>query len=221
MWRLIEKVTNPLSLLQDICSFVDFLILVLVTLAARLEADEKVMSEERAAWLAINQSLAEKKVARQIADRSARSYQEANTALNQDLQSVQAFVTATMEKLSSKSSALDLAVIWEREVQINLQKLDEEKKAQEHLFKYAQKALDKWDFSSSAVTSSAVAHVMALVKNHVPGFDTKILQRDFSIDKVEQEALIHSVCDTAQHFVSLYDFSILAESDDNKSSGAW
>jgi hypothetical protein len=59
-----------------------------------------------------------------------------NAALNRDLQSAQASVTATMEKLSYKSSALDLAVIQEQ-AQINLQKLDEEKKAQEQLLKSA------------------------------------------------------------------------------------
>jgi hypothetical protein len=58
-----------------------------------------------------------------------------------------------------------------------------------------------------------VAHAMALVKNHVPDFDTEILRRDFSIE-------VDSVYDTAQHFVSLYDFSVLNESDDNKSPGA-
>jgi hypothetical protein len=52
---------------------------------------------------------------------------------------------------------------------------------------------------------------MVLVKNHVP---------DFSVAVGEREALINSVYDTAQHFVSLYDFSILAESDDNKSLSA-
>jgi hypothetical protein len=61
---------------------------------------------------------------------------------------------------------------------------------------------------------------MALVKDHVPDFDTEILQRDFSVDEAEREALVDSVYDTAQHFVSLYDFSVLAESDDNKSPGA-
>jgi hypothetical protein len=60
-----------------------------------------------------------------------------NAALNRDLQSAQASVTATMEKLSYKSSALDLAVIQEHKAQINLQKLDEEKKAQEQLLKSA------------------------------------------------------------------------------------
>jgi hypothetical protein len=133
---------------------------------------------------------------------------------------VQASITATMEKLSFKSLALDLAVIQEREAQINLQKLDEEKKAREQLLKSAQTALDKRDFSSSEVTSSAVAHAMTLVKNHVHDFDTKILRRDFYVDEAEQEALVDSVYDTAQHFVSLYDFSVLDESNDNKSHGA-
>jgi hypothetical protein len=128
---LTRKVTNPLSLLQDICSLADFLILLLVALVVHLEAAEKVLSEERASRLATNQYLAEEKAARQLADRSAWSYQKANATLNQDLQSAQASVTATMEKLSSKSSALDFVVIPEREVQLNLQKVDEEKKAQE------------------------------------------------------------------------------------------
>jgi hypothetical protein len=66
-----QEVTNPLSLLQDICSFVNFLILVLVALAARLEAAEKALSEERAARLATNQSLAEEKAAQQIVDRAS------------------------------------------------------------------------------------------------------------------------------------------------------
>jgi hypothetical protein len=64
------------------CSFADFLILVLVALAAHLEASEKALSKERVARLAIDQSLAEEKVARQIADLSSWSYQEANAALN-------------------------------------------------------------------------------------------------------------------------------------------
>jgi hypothetical protein len=96
MWWLIGKVTNPPSLLQDICSFADFLILVLIALADRLEVAEKALSEERAAQLATDQSLDEEKAARKIVDRSSRSYQEANASLNQDLQSVQAFIAATM-----------------------------------------------------------------------------------------------------------------------------
>jgi hypothetical protein len=61
MWRLIGKVRNPHSLLQDVCSFADCLILVLIALTARLEAVEKARSKERAA-------LTEKKAAQLIAD---------------------------------------------------------------------------------------------------------------------------------------------------------
>jgi hypothetical protein len=98
--------------------------------------------------------------------------------------------------------------------------LSEEKKAKEQLLKSAWMALAKRDFSSLAVISSMVAHAMALVKNHMPEFDADILRRDFSINEVEQETLVHSVYDTTQHFVSLYDFSALTESNDNNSLDA-
>jgi hypothetical protein len=37
---------------------------------------------------------------------------------------------------------------------------------------------------------------------------------------MERAALVSSAYDTAQHFVSLYDFFVLIESDDNNSPGA-
>jgi hypothetical protein len=80
--------------------------------------------------------------------------------------------------------------------------------------------LTKQYFSSLAAISSAMAHAVALVKNHLPEFDAEILRRDFTINEVEREALVGSVYDTAQHFISLYDFSALTESDDNNSPGA-
>jgi hypothetical protein len=129
-------------------------------------------------------------------------------------------VTATIEKLSSKSSALDCAVIWEHEAQINLQRLGEEEEAQEQLLESAQKALSKQDFSFSVVISSVVAHAMVLVKKHMPEFDAEILCRYFSINEVEREALDDSVYDTTQYFISLYDFYALIESDDNNSLDA-
>jgi hypothetical protein len=120
-----------------------------------------------------------------------------------------------MEKLSSKSSALDVALIQEREAQIKLQKLGDEKKAQEQLLAYAQKVLTKIDFSYSTMISSAVTHAMAPAKNHIPEFDVEILRRDFTINEAERKVLVDSIYDTAQYFVSQYDFSALAESDDN------
>jgi hypothetical protein len=62
-----------------------------------------------------------------------------------------------------------------------------------------------------------MANAMALVKNHMFEFDTEILQKDFTVDETEWAALVDSGYDTAQHFVSLYDFSTLTESDDNNS----
>jgi hypothetical protein len=120
-----------------------------------------------------------------------------------------------MEKLSSKSSALDVALIQEREAQIKLQKLGDEKKAQEQLLAYAQKVLTKIDFSYSTMISSAVTHAMAPAKNHIPEFDVEILRRDFTINEAERKVLVDSIYDTTQYFVSQYDFSALAESDDN------
>ena len=65
--------------------------------------------------------------------------------------------------------------------------------------------------------SLAVANAIALVKNHMPKFDAEILRKDFTVDGTEQAVLVDSAYDTAQHFVPLYDFSVLAEFDDNSS----
>jgi hypothetical protein len=39
------------------------------------------------------------------------------------------------------------------------------------------------------------------------------------VDDTKQATLLNNAYNTAQHFVSLYDFSVLAESDDNNSPG--
>jgi plasmid replication initiation protein len=128
--------------------------------------------------------------------------------------------------VASKSFAQDTVVIQEHEMEIKLKaseeklKVAEEKmKSQGQLLDSAQQALSKWDFSSSAVISSVVANAMALVKNHIPKFNAEILCKDFTIDDAERASLVDSAYDTAQHFVSLYDFSALVESDDNNSPG--
>jgi hypothetical protein len=101
-----------------------------------------------------------------------------------------------------------------------LQTLEDEKKAKEQLLESTQMALSKWDFTSLVVNSSVVGHVVALVKSHMPDFDAEILRRDFPINDEERDTLVDSVYDTAQYFVSQYDFSILNESDDNTSPDA-
>jgi hypothetical protein len=70
------------------------------------------------------------------------------------------------------------------------------------------------------VISSAVANDVALLKNHLHDLDVEILRKDFIVDDAEWEALPNSAYDTAHDFVSLYDFSSLAEFDDNNSPRA-
>jgi hypothetical protein len=66
-----------------------------------------------------------------------------------------------------------------------------------------EKTLSKRDFSSSAVISLEVTHVVALLKSHTPALDIEKLQKDFPFDNdEEQDALVDSVYDTTQHFVS-------------------
>jgi hypothetical protein len=70
------------------------------------------------------------------------------------------------------------------------------------------------------VISLVVAHVVALLKSHAPDLVTELLHRDFPFaDDEERDALIDSVCDTAHHFVSQYDFSVVNDQDDNGSPG--
>jgi hypothetical protein len=69
------------------------------------------------------------------------------------------------------------------------------------------------------VISSALVNAAMLFKNHMPNLDVEILCKDFTIDNTEQEALANSAYDVAHEFVSLYDFSSLAKSNDNNSPG--
>jgi hypothetical protein len=188
------------------------MIFVLVALTAQLAAAEKALFEEKAARMVVE-------AARQIVEQSLWTSEEANTALMQDLHSVQASLTFTAEKLTSKSSTLDFAVIQENQMAIKLKVAEEKMKSQGQLLDSTQKALSKQEFSSLAVISSAVANAMASVKNHVPEFDTEILRKDFTVNDIEWEVLVDSVYDTTQHFVSLYDFFVLAEFDENASPG--
>jgi hypothetical protein len=70
--------------------------------------------------LAADQTSAKDKTARQVVDQSLWAFEEAKAALSHDLQSTQASLTATTEKLISKSSMLDLVLIRECEAKIKL-----------------------------------------------------------------------------------------------------
>jgi hypothetical protein len=105
-------------------------------------------------------------------------------------------------------------------IEEKLKATEEKMKSQRQLLDSALQALSKREFSSSVVISSAVANAMALVKNHIPDFDAEILWKGFTVDDMERAVLVNSAYDTSQHFVSLYDFFVLTESDDNNSPDA-
>jgi hypothetical protein len=65
--------------------------------------------------------------------------------------------------------------------------------------------------------SSAVAHATTLFKNHLSDLNMELLPQNFTVDNAERETLVSSAFDAAQDFISSYDFTSLAESDDNDS----
>jgi hypothetical protein len=101
-----------------------------------------------------------------------------------------------------------------------LNSAEEKMKTQGQLLDSAQQALSKRELSSSVVISLAVANAVTLMKNYLPDLDIEIVCMDFTIDDAECETLVNSAYDAAHDFVFLYDFSSLAESDDNNSLGA-
>jgi hypothetical protein len=58
---------------------------------------------------------------------------------------------------------------------------------------------------------------MALLKSHLPNIDVELLRKDFAVNEAEREALTSGAYDAAHEFTSSYDFSSLAESEDNDS----
>jgi hypothetical protein len=91
----------------------------------------------------------------------------------------------------------------------------EDLKSQGQLLESARQTLSKCEDSSNMMISSAVAHTVALFKNHLPDLDMELLCQDFTVDDAEHEALVSSAFDAAQDFVSSYDFASLVESNDN------
>jgi hypothetical protein len=78
------------------------------------------------------------------------------------------------------------------------------------------------DYSSSVVISSVVAHPVVLLKSYVPDLDPELLCKDYPFgddEEQEQDALINSVYDPAQFFVSQYDFSMANEQEGKGSPG--
>jgi hypothetical protein len=94
---------------------------------------------------------------------------------------------------------------------------ENEKKDQGLLLESARQALPKREDSSIMMILTAVANAMALLKSHLPDLDVELMRKDFIVDEVEREALTSDAYDAAHEFASSYDFSNLAESEDNDS----
>jgi hypothetical protein len=143
--------------------------------------------------------------------------------LSLELENIQTSLATTRDKLDSKSKALDFQVIHADEAirlknaESRLKVAEEDLKNQSQLLKSAQKTLSKYEISFNRMISSAVAHVAALFKNHLPGLNIELLRHDFTVDDANCETLVSSASDAAQNFVSSYDSGSLAESDDNDS----
>jgi hypothetical protein len=68
--------------------------------------------------------------------------------------------------------------------------------------------------------SSAVTHAAVLFKNHLPDLNMEFLHQDITVDDAERKTLVSNAFDAAQDFISSYDFTSLAESDDNNNPKA-
>jgi transcriptional regulator with GAF, ATPase, and Fis domain len=83
-------------------------------LTAQLAAAQKALSKEKSAWSAADRSLAEEKPARQAVKQALKSSDDAKAKQAQELETTQASLTATHDKLTVKSTALDTQVIREQ-----------------------------------------------------------------------------------------------------------
>jgi hypothetical protein len=86
---------------------------------------KKSLSKEKATRSAADRALAKENADRQAVEQSILSSNEANTLLARELDSTRASLTATTDKLSSKSFALDHTVIREQQMKIWLMACEE------------------------------------------------------------------------------------------------
>jgi hypothetical protein len=191
--REIEQEGNPLFLLTRffflLNSFTDLGSFRSIVLIRDLETTQKALSTEQSA--------------RSEAEKILQQSKDINAALSLKLDNVETSLALTQTKLDRKSKALKIA--------------EADLKAKGLLLESTQQALTKSEGLANMMISSAVTHIAALFKNHLPDLNMEILRQDFTVDDTEREALVSSVFDATQDFVSSYDFISLVESDDNDS----
>jgi chromosome segregation ATPase len=196
-------------------------------LANNLKAAQKALSDDKSIRLGVENSLAEVKAARQVAEQSLQQSKDADATMALELENAQTSLAATHDKLDSMSKALDLQVIRADEAMLRLKNaesrlksVEEDLKNQRQLLESARKTLSKHESFFNIMISSVVAHAVVLFKIHLPGLNLEFLRQNFTVDDAEHETLVSNAFDDDQDFVSSYDFASLVESDDNDSPKA-
>jgi hypothetical protein len=190
--REIDREGSPLFLLTRfflLNSFTDLDSFRSTVLVKDLETARKALPTEQSA--------------RSEAEQLLQQSKDVNAALSLKLDNVETSLAITQNKLDRKSKALKI--------------VEADLKAKGLLLESAQQGLAKREVSVNMMISSAVAHIAALFKSHLPDLNMKILRQDFTVDDAEHEALVSSAFDVAQDFVSSYDCTSLVEFDDNDS----
>jgi hypothetical protein len=151
-------------------------------LANDLKVAQKALLDEKSAQLGVENSLYEEKAVRQAAEQSLQQSRDANATLALELENVQTSLTATRDKLDSKSKTLvlqviraDEAMLWLKNVESQLKAAEEDLKNQRKLPKSAQKTSSKRESSFNMMISSVVAHAATIFKNHLPGLNMNLL----------------------------------------------
>jgi hypothetical protein len=144
-----------------------------------------------------------------------------------ELETAQTSLPAMHDKLDNKSKALDFQVICADEAVLRLKNAEsrleaaeEDLKNQKQLLDSSRKTASKCEDSFNMMISSAMAHAAVQFKNHLPDLNMVLLRQDFTVDDAEHDTLVSSALDAAQDFISSFDFTRLAESDDNDSPNA-
>jgi flagellar motility protein MotE (MotC chaperone) len=91
-------------------------------LAAQLETAQKALSKEKSSRSAVAKALADEKAAQKVAEQDSK---KSIAELSQELEVANTLLTATRDKLASKSATLDNTVILRDEAKLELVKSEE------------------------------------------------------------------------------------------------
>jgi hypothetical protein len=85
-----------------------------VALITQMIVMQEALAKQKTARSTANRSLAKEKIVHHAVEQALQNSNDAKAKLTQELESTKASLTATHDKLTSKSAALDVAVIQEQ-----------------------------------------------------------------------------------------------------------